>query len=361
MSSSTIPHITYSEFGRLIRAKTAQVRYPYSCCIEITPECNLRCVHCYVSHCKWEEPVLRYQEWCHIIDQIVDEGCLWLLITGGEPLLHPDFLDIYKYAKKKGMFVSLFTNGTLITPEIADAFTEYQTRGVEITLYGATKKTYEKVTGVAGSYERCIRGIELLLERKIPLSLKTVAITINKDEVMAMKEYALKLGLKFKWDPNIMPRLDHRMEPVKFRLTPEEIIKLELEFPERLDDWHKFCTTHWGPFSEEALYLCGAGKQSCFIDPYGKLSLCVSARSQNYDLRRGSFHDGWHKFFPEILNQKASPENKCQKCELSALCGRCASWAEMETGDPNGVVEWLCNLAHCRVKALGLKKEIPLK
>ncbi len=361
MTNSSIPRISYRDFGLTLQTRTGQNRYPYSGTIELTPSCNLKCVHCYVSNCHWEGHILSYQEWCHILDEIADEGCLWLLFTGGEPLLRPDFLDIYTYAKRKGMLITLFTNGTLITKEIADYLQEWQPKLVEITLYGATRQTYEKLTGVPGSHERCLRGIDLLVERQIPLKLKTVALTINKDEIPAMKQYAQKLGVSFKWDPAITPRLDHGLEPARFRLTPEEVIELELASPERLQDWHKLCKTQWGPFPSESLYLCSAGKHSVFIDPFGCLSLCVCARSQSYDLRRGSFREAWNTFLPQVLSQKASPTSKCRHCELLALCGSCAAWAEMETGDPNADVEWLCRVAHSRVNALGLRKEIPLK
>jgi radical SAM protein with 4Fe4S-binding SPASM domain len=307
------------------------------------------------------EHILSCQEWFHILDEIAAEGCLWLLITGGEPLLRTDFLDIYTYVKKKGILITLFTNGTLITPEIADYLQEWQPRLVEITLYGATRETYERVTGVAGSYDRCLRGIELLVERHIPLNLKTMAMTINKDEIHAMELYAKKLGVSFRWDASLLPRLDHGLEPGRFRLTPEEIIEMELGFPERIQGWQEFCQTHLGLFPGESLYLCGAGKHSFTIDPFGRLCLCLTARSQSYDLRRGSFSEGWHTFLPRVLSQKASPANRCHKCELLSLCGCCAAWAELETGDPQSSVEWLCRLANLKMERLVQSRGVPMK
>lgn len=361
MANLPIPQISYRDFRLSLGARTAQKRYPYHGTIEITPYCNLKCVHCYVSHCEQVERTLSGQEWCHIIDEIAAEGCLWLIITGGEPLAHPDFLDIYTYAKNKGIYITLFTNATLITEKIADYLEKWPPLCVETTLYGGTKETYEKVTGVAGSYERCLQGIKLLTDRHVNVRLKAVVMTLNKDEIHIMENYASKLGLPFRWDASLMPRLDHGLEPYQYRLSPEEIIKMEMEYPERLDAWQEFCQTYVGTRAGESLYLCGAGKHSFSIDASGHLILCLTGRSQRYDLRRGSFSEGWSVFIPRLLSQKASPSNKCHSCELLSMCGCCPSFAELETGDPQSSVEWYCDLAHMRMERLGQNKTIVKK
>ena len=122
---------------------------------------------------------LTYEEHCRLLDEITEAGCLWLLYTGGEIFARKDFLDIYTYAKQKGLLIGLFTNGTLITPKIADHLAEWRPFMIEITLYGRTRETYEQLTGIPGSYDRCMRGIRLLMERGLPLALKTVGVTIK--------------------------------------------------------------------------------------------------------------------------------------------------------------------------------------
>jgi len=112
---------------------------------------------------------------------------------------------------------------------------------VEITLYGVTKETHEKVTGIPGSYNRCQRGIELLLERKIPLGLKTMAMTLNRNELSDIKEYAEGLGVKFRFDPILNPKLDGSKIPCNFRLSLEEVVKLDLAEEKRVNEWREFC------------------------------------------------------------------------------------------------------------------------
>ena len=93
------------------------------------------------------------------------------------------------------MIINLFSNGTLITPDLADFLRDVTPFQVEITVYGRTRETYEAVTRVPGSYERCLRGIDLLMARRIPLALKTVVMTINAHELWDLKTWAEGLGV----------------------------------------------------------------------------------------------------------------------------------------------------------------------
>jgi radical SAM protein with 4Fe4S-binding SPASM domain len=278
-----------------------------------------------------------------------------MLFTGGEPFIRPDFLDIYTYAKKKGLLITLFTNGTTITPVVADYLAEWRPFAVEITLYGRTQKTYEQVTGIPGSYDRCMRGIELLLEREISLKLKSMVLTLNKHEVWDMKDYAEELGSPFHFDPVLNMRVDGGRRPARFRLPPEEIAALDMADEKIMKEWHEFCDKFWGqPSDPEYLYQCGAGIDTFHIDPYGQLSACMMARTPGYDLRQGTFRDGWHKFLPQVQAQKWSRNTPCRTCELMAICDQCPGWAQMESGDQEKPVEYLCQIAHMRAEALGL-------
>jgi radical SAM protein with 4Fe4S-binding SPASM domain len=302
---------------------------------------------------------LSKQEYYSILDQITDEGCLWLLFTGGEPFIRPDFLDIYTYAKQKGMLITLFTNGTTITPRIADYLAEWRPSSIEITLYGSTKETYEKVTGVGGTYEKCMKGIDLLLERKLPLELKSMIMTLNKDEVWDMKAYAKSLGVDYRFDPVLNMRLDGDRRPEKFRILPEEIVELDLKDGERLKEFYKFYEKFFGmPQNPEYLYQCSAGVRAFHIDPYGHLSACMMTRMSSFDLRLGSFSEGWHTFMPEIIEQKWSQDVPCKKCYLVSLCDQCPGWAHIENSDQEKQVEYLCRIAHMRAEAFGFLRSV---
>ena len=350
MECQPVPQMSYAQFGERLNRRVFAERIPISGSIELTFRCNLRCVHCYCNLPQSDqqaiETELETEEVYRLLDQIAEAGCLWLLITGGEPFLRDDFLDIYTYAKKKGFITTLFTNGTLLTPAIADALVEWPPFLVEITLYGATKETYERITGIPGSFARCQRGIDLLLERKIPLGLKTMAMTVNRAEIDQLQAYAEKLGVSFRFDPLVNQRLDGSEKPCRFRLSPEEAVNLEVTDEKRLKEWQALYDRSNGIFIDDRLFTCGAGISTFHIDPYGRLSVCVMSRFASYDLRQGLFEEGWSEFVPQLLRLKAEDAQKCSHCKFMAVCAQCPGWAWVETGHPGGIVEHLCQVAH---------------
>src|SRR5205085_1130819 len=201
-----------------------------------------------------------------IVDELAEMGCLWLLYSGGEIFARRDFLDIYEHAKRSGLLVTLFTNGILIDERIADRLADLPPFAIEITLYGNTPQTYERLTRIPGSYARCMRGIELLLERKLPLKLKTVAVSINRHEVFDMKAFADGLGVEFKFDAMINPRIDCSASPLAVRLTSEEIVEMDLLDSTRVSEWQRlarnFKPTPAPPGQMPTLYDCGGGVHS---------------------------------------------------------------------------------------------------
>jgi radical SAM protein with 4Fe4S-binding SPASM domain len=353
-----IPELGYGEFSRRLHKKLAGQRLPFSGSVELTFRCNLRCAHCYVADGNNPGAIqheLTTGEWRGIFDQIAGEGCLWLLLTGGEPLTRPDFLDLYMHAKRKGFLLTLFTNGTLFTPRLADSLAEWPPFAVEITLYGRTQATYERVTGVPGSHARCMRGIELLMERGLPLKLKTVLMTHNKHELEDIRTYAESLGVDFRFDPILNAGLSDDAAPTRLRLSPQEVVELDQADARRMESWREFCGRSIGlPARSEYLYTCGAGNSTFHIDPYGQLSSCLMVRQSHYDLRQGNFSQGWHEFIGSVREQKRSIDSRCAQCALLSLCGQCPGWAQLEHGDQEKPVEYLCQVAHLRAEALGL-------
>ncbi len=363
MECPHIPIIKYAQFSERLSKQVLAKRIPISGSFEFTFRCNLRCAHCYcnlpLNDQDAIEKELTTEEVFDIFDQIAEAGCLWLLLTGGEPLVRKDFLEIYTYAKKKGFLISLYTNGTLITPEMADYLIQWPPYEMEITLYGATEETYERITGIPGSFKRCQIGIDLLLGRKLPLKLKTMVMNLNCDDLWKIKEYAERLGVEFRFDSELNPRLDGSNNFNNLRLSPEEVLKLDLDDEKRTKTWRDICARLIRPFQSDKLYLCGAGVSSFHIDPYGQMSVCMLSRFQSYDLHLYSFKEVWDGYIPEHLTLKAQGDYPCGQCELISLCGRCPGWAWLENGDLEAPVEYLCQIAHLRAAAFNTKhKEV---
>ncbi len=353
---------SYADFSAVFQQRTQAFRVPVHGTIEVTRRCPLTCAHCYnnlpMGDHEARQSELTYEEHCRILDEITESGCLWLLFTGGEILARRDFLDIYTYAKQKGLLITLFTNGTLITPRVADALVQWRPFSIEITLYGRTRETYERLTGIPGSYDQCMRGIRLLMERNLPLKLKTVAVTMNVHEIWAMQQFAEEeLGLEFKFDGLINPRIDCSASPLAVRLTPEEVVALDLQDTKRTAEWQELMVRCNGlvhsPQTSDQVYHCGGGISSFAIDPQGKMSICVLSHVDTYDLRQGSFREGWEGFLGRVRKKKLTRITKCIACGIKAVCGMCPANGELEHEDPEKPVDFLCQVAHLRVQTMG--------
>jgi len=276
---------------------------------------------------------LNAAQWAGLIDQLADAGCLFLLITGGEPLLHPDFIEIFKHARKRGLLVSLFSNGTILTEEIADQLLAYNLNSLEVSLYGASNETYERVTGVPGAYDRCLHAVELALERGIPISLKTVLLTLNQHELYAIRRWVESLGLLFRYDGTIWPRLDGDLSPLAYQISGEDLLRLDIDDHERMEGWHHVANQFEGKYLRaEHVFTCGAAQRSFHIDPYGNLSACMMVRKPAFDLLGTGFMKAWETL-GEIRNWKRKNGTECETCMINALCPQCPGWSLAIHGD----------------------------
>jgi radical SAM protein with 4Fe4S-binding SPASM domain len=301
---------------------------------------------------------LTKEEHFKLLDDLSEMGVFWILFTGGEIFARKDFLEIYTYAKKKGFLITLFTNGTIINEKIADYLLEWPPFAIEITLYGRTRETYEALTAVPGSYDRCLRGIKLLRDRGLPLKLKTVGTSINKHEVLSMRAFVEdELHLGFKFDSLMSPRIDCSQSPLAVRLSPEEVVALDLHLPKVAAEYHKNIEREIGrpPVLEKSstVYTCGGGLQSFAIDPYGHMSICVLSHQETYDIRSGSVKEGWDHFLLSIRQRQRKSISKCVSCRLHSVCNMCPANGELENGDAESPVDFLCEVAHLRALALG--------
>lgn len=356
-----IPQIGYNEFSQRLHGSVFTHRAPLDVTFEMTRRCPLTCLHCY-NNLPMNDPARRNEltldEYKRLFDEFAELGTLWLLFTGGEIFARPDFLDIYTEAKKRGFLITLFTNGTLINEKIADHLVEYKPFAIEITLYGHTRETYEKLTRIPGSYDRCHRGIQLLLERGLPLTLKTVGTTITKDEIYEMRAFAENLGLDFKFDSMMNPRIDCSQSPLDVRLTPEEVVELDLKDARRMPEWDQLFSRYRAalsnPLVSETVYSCGGGIASCAVSPYGEMTICVLSQVDRFDLRNGPAREGWEHFLREVRMLQRTQPVKCNSCEIRSMCSGCAAMSELEYGDKEVPVDFFCRTNHLRAYLLGL-------
>ena len=142
------------------------------------------------------------------------------------------------------------------------------------------------------------------------------------------------------------------------RLSPQDVVELDLKDPNRMNEWVKFCNhfnrhAHYAKQRDE-LYACGGGHNAFAIDASGKLSTCVLWHGENFDLRKGSFKEGWEEFLLKVSRKKITRKTKCLACELRSMCGMCPANGILECGDAEEPVDFLCQVAHLRAFAFGI-------
>lgn len=273
-------------------ARMGSARHPLFGQWELTCRCNLQCLMCYTDPFNTPARIrheLSTDEILRILREVADAGCLELCLTGGEPLARPDFRAIYLAATACGFLLTIFTNGTLITDALADLWAAHPPHRIEISLYGMTPATYERTTQRAGSYAACLRGIRLLQERRLPLILKTPAMTINQHEIAAMRDWAEAHGIHYQFGEWMRPRLDGAEDTAQYQLSDDELRTMETRAGSA---WEEHLTQQ----AQER--RCGAERCKFHIDAYGQLQLCSQNRRQSYDLRRGSFREGFYDALP---------------------------------------------------------------
>jgi radical SAM protein with 4Fe4S-binding SPASM domain len=314
---------------------------PVKATIELTYGCNLRCVHCYNPTHK-AKGELTTQEFCRIIDQLAQEGCFVITFTGGELFTRRDAFEIFNYTKKKGMAIILFTNATLITPERVDRIQALGPWRVEISIYGATQETYEKVTGVSGSFGRFLEGVERLREREVPLLVKMPVMTLNQHEVKQAKTLVEGWGVRFVYCPEITPGQDGSLEPLQYRIEAQNLVQLDQEIlgkSQGVGEEEKKCQAGGG------LFRCGCGKSSAAVTPYGEMNLCIDFPVPQYDLRTGNVSEGWRALVEYVDSARPSQAYECPSCSVQDYCRQGPRDGWLEKGDFSPCLPYFKELA----------------
>ena len=337
--------------------------------IELLPLCNMNCDMCYVRLSKEEMErqgrLHTAEEWLDIAEQMMKSGVLFLLLTGGEPLLYPDFKYLYQKLKQMGMILTINTNGTLIDEEWADFFGRYKPRRINVTLYGANNHTYEKMCHYPNGYEKVIRGIRLLKERGVDVKIGVSIINNNVEDLGQLLELEKKLDTPVRVDTYMMPAARERKIPFdkQVRLGPVQaagarIRALRCEMGEQL----------FGEYVQHTLeeieqgsrrkaipqrMTCLAGSCSFSVNWQGRLHPCVILTEPSADVFEVGFDSSW-KYLREQID-KIYLNAACTSCNMRPLCRTCAACALLEEGSFDAIPEYMCEYTK---ESLRLLKQI---
>lgn len=360
----------YSRCVSDLRSFPAKVhRLPYLT-IELTDRCNNNCQHCYIN-LPAHDPLAIEKEMKtafvkDLILQAADLGCLDLRFTGGEPLLREDFPELYLFARGKGFKVVLSTNARLITPGLMKIFKRVPPgQPIGITIYGMSKKSYDKVSTVSGSFEEFHRGVKLLEKNHIDFELKMAVLPDNRSEVPAYEDWLKTLFLgkqKPVYVVNLYQRARHDNPEKNCRIqelrgNPEECVDLLARTDFYFEEMGDFCRQFSGVWGDK-LFACGFGHSLC-VDAYGFAQGCLLLRHPDllFNLRTGTLAEALHVFFPKFFDRRAQHPHflkRCAPCYLRGLCEQCPAHSWMEYGTLDTPVEFQCRVAHAHARKLGL-------
>jgi len=323
--------LSKTAFFRALETKARAARAPESATFELTYGCNLRCVHCYNPTHRSLPQELTTEEVFSILRQIADLGVLNLSFTGGETFTRPDVFTIFREARRLGFVLYLLSNATRITDAVAEELQAVGFDCINVSIYGATKSTYEAVTGIPGSYEAFLRGLRTLASRHVPVLVRMPVMTLNEGEVREAKALAESHGFKFQYCLDIHPRTNGDPSPLAYRLPAYEKVRVKEAFTgfggpdDIMNDESCFAN---GEFIE-----CACGRTQFAITPYGEMNLCVAFPIPKYDLRKGTVREGWEVLKQTVDQARPNHRYECPSCDLRKYCRQGRSDAWLETGD----------------------------
>lgn len=298
--SKTLPAFASGEkFLEHLHQVTGKNRHPYKCQWEITCRCNLKCVMCYTDCFNTPEHIARelsFDEIIRIMDDMKNSGVMELVLTGGEPMSRTDFKEIYKHAVTSGFMTTIYTNGTFINEEWIRIFKEFPPTMIEISYHGRTSQTFDAITAISGSHQKVQAAIFLLMKNEIPLRLKTTALDMNYDEILAIKQEVESLnGPLFRLGRDLRPLANGDTSVMSYQLSSERLYALTLQDEDLMKEEDRLEAEQSTRTSG-----CHEGLIQFHIDAYGQLQLCSSNRRESYDLRKGSFKDGFYEKLPSF-------------------------------------------------------------
>jgi MoaA/NifB/PqqE/SkfB family radical SAM enzyme len=329
-------------------------RLPLSGNIDLTYRCNNTCRHCWL----WLPPgspeqqrELSFDEIKRIVDDARSMGCRNWGISGGEPMLRPAFPEIFDYITTRSTSYTLNTNGTLITPAIAQLL---KRKGAKmIALYGATADVYDHVTRHAGGFEKVMRGFRYMKEAGAGFIVQIIPMRDNYHQLQDMITLAQSLSSHYRvgaaWlylSASGSPQVNK--EIMRQRVDPRDVI--DLDKPDMAWEDANSAQEYHHPSDGCLFSACATTKSEFHIDPYGQMSFCcfIKDPAMRYDLRKGTFQEGWDNFIPSLAGCVQTNEEyqaNCGSCEMRHDCRWCPVYGYLEHGRFTAKVDYLCAVA----------------
>ena len=347
--------------------KASSKKIPLQGAFELSPICNFSCKMCYLR--KTQEQITQsgktlkdWREWLKLAEQCLEEGTLYLLLTGGEPFLYPHFRELYMELHKMGFVLSINSNGTMIDREMVNWLMDAAPSRVNITLYGTSPETYARICGNPGGYERATAAIRMLKEAGIPVVINASMIPENVCDLESILEYGEEMELNTRMATYMFPPARREAEKSDSRFTAEQSAEVFLRKQRYLMDDAKYRNMiqkqmdkleeskkkmqedSWS--TGEEFMRCRAGRSAFWVSWEGYMTACgMLPFPLQTDPFAEPFHDCWIRLTNTV--RKTPVLKECSHCEKKEICKPCVAMLYAEVGDVNRRAPYLCHLSDC--------------
>lgn len=350
--------------------KAAAAGVPLSGTFELTPVCNMDCKMCYVRLSRQAQeaiaPLADAAHWLKLAQEAANAGMLYLLVTGGEPFLHPQFRQILEGLHKLGLLVSINSNGTMIDEAAIQWLKKCPPVRINISLYGASDETYARLCNNPQGFTQVTNTIRLLQEAGIPVKLNCSLTPHNAADLPAMVDYAKKNNLILQVATYMFPpvRKDVSMTGRNDRFSPEDAAYY-MAYADYLTLGPERFATQSCPtpvdLEEGCADLgdgmrCRAGKCSFWVTWQGNLMPCgMFPPGEQPNVFQVPFASAWE----QIKRQTAAIHlpAKCAGCSAKDICRACAAMVITESGCFDQVPQYRCDMIHAYGRQLNRVKE----
>lgn len=350
--------------------RAAAFKIPLYGILELTPQCNLSCDMCYVrlsAKEMAEKGRLRtLQEWLDLAEQMQQAGALFVLLTGGEPLLYPDFQELYLRLQEMGMILTLNTNASLIDEQWVAFFAQHPPRRINITLYGASASTYRDLCHNENAYETAFRGVRLLHDAGLDIKMNASLVRTNVADWEKIMEFGESLGIPVRMDTYMYPTRRERAcsWTRQSRMDAETAARMRLKVLQReLGDeaFEIYCTQTLAGIVSEGdqpqlpdTLICKAGTCSFAVSWNGNLLPCIVMDQVKIPLQGKTFLQAWEELQHTVQTIHTAP--KCASCRYREACNTCAAAAIAECGNCAEVPEYICKYTKEMVRQMRLRE-----
>lgn len=348
--------------------KAGKEGFPLTAAFELLPLCNLSCKMCYVrksmKEVQQEGGLKDGKWWLEKAKEASSYGLLFPLLTGGEPFLHPDFRQILTGMQDMGMQVSINSNATLIDRETAKWLGNHVPNRINITLYGASEKTYENLCGDGNAYKKVCDAVQWLKEYQVPVKFNTSITPQNVQDLEEMIRFAKKVESPIQAAYYMFPPVRRNQDMIgqNDRLTPEEagLARVKADFLQGEPEWFVGMAKRFSYFvplekcnlqPDENVKMkmsCRAGHCSFWLDWQGNMRNCGMYSSVTLSTENRDFGEVWKELREQTHKVRYAPV--CAVCPNQPLCHSCIAMVANECGDINGKPEYLCRMNQAAAK-----------